>query len=181
MSKISDHVNEVLNRSNPQMRNRIPRQQFLKWIGRKSNKTEYRWAMNLLPNDIINGCSTFPFNTKIVSAKIIYANLELYDTGDGYSLWSYGKESFGRPPANNLPWIVKEVETFDIHNHCHIFPGGSCVESPYEIEKIIEILKEYNPDEIKDNDAFKQKLIAIQERIYVGKEICDEYGCEIEY
>ena len=88
----------------------------------------WRWGCKLRPGDLVNGCTTWPYNTIVERVEIRRANIREYEWG------------------NCDGWVVHEVTAYTTDGRQHSFPGGGCLSEPLTPDEIRDVLTFRTPD-----------------------------------
>jgi hypothetical protein len=170
-------------------------------LGGRKGVEEMRWMATRKPGDLINGCTHWPFNSRVVSVE-----LGKWKLGPTSGLGNHSQRSnrnYSRCKnhrINPAGVVVSEAYFIDNYGHHHSFPGGGCVERPLTVKQIHEIIlsrytseKEardlnteaakrwHGRDELTATELAKiENEVTIWKRVRDGLPVCDEFGIRFE-
>lgn len=175
---------------------------------RRFDMDELRWAMSVKPGDLINGCTTYPFNTVVSEVHVFRDNP--WNVGDPFcakqssDIKGPWRTLSGRGhsfPSFGKGWVVTGVGYTTTDGHSHRYPGGGCVEPPLSPDEIrnrlthdVDGVPLKEEDELAHNTRFYtdwprgdgstvqenvDRAMDLFRRARDGKSICDERGLRL--
>ena len=136
----------------------------------------WKWVLNLQAGDLINGCTTWPYNSIVDRIQVRKSNPNCHKYRNPYL-------------KSHRGWVVDEVSIYTTDGRHHVYPGGGCVDQPYTEDEIREVLagsgapsKDIYLQWIMDNyegDTLARRIKEYELALVPGSKICDERGCKI--